>query len=76
MKTRGHHGPSGRRVRGRVTAAPLTNSGGATRWPAARGTTSDTKYATCRYVTYGWQKNLFLGCKKYRFAEYKMMYNV
>lgn len=48
MKTRGHRGPSGRRVRGRATAEPLINSEGAMRWPAAKVTTSDTKSATWR----------------------------
>lgn len=76
MKIRGHHGPSGRRVRERVTAAPLINSGGATRWQAARDTTSDTKYATCRYVTNGRRKYAFLVGKKYRFVEYKITYDV
>lgn len=64
MKTHGHHGPSGRRVRERVTAVPLINSGGATRWPAARDTTSDTKYAICRYVTNGCAKNCVFSRQK------------
>lgn len=48
MKTRGHRGPSGRRVRERATAEPLINSEGAMRWPAAKVTMSDTKSATWR----------------------------
>lgn len=48
-RTRGRRGPSGRRVRGRATAVPPINSDGATRCPAAKVITSDTKSATWRY---------------------------
>lgn len=48
MKTRGHHGPSGRRVRERATVEPLINSEGAMQWLAAKVITSDTKSAIWR----------------------------
>jgi len=49
-RTRGRPGPSGRRVRGRATAAQRINYDGATRWPAAKVITSDIKFAIWRYA--------------------------
>lgn len=48
MKTRGHPGLIGRRVRERVMAEPLINYEGAMQWSAVKVTTSDTKSATWR----------------------------
>jgi len=48
MKTHGHPGLIGRRVRERAMAEPLINYGGAMQWSAVKVTTSDTKSATWR----------------------------
>lgn len=48
MKTRGHLGLIGRRVRERVMVEPLINYEGAMQWSAVKVTTSDTKSATWR----------------------------
>lgn len=48
MRTRGHLGPIGLRVRERAMAEPLINYEGAMQWSAVKVTTSDTKSATWR----------------------------